>query len=103
FARHNPEQQQSWFDIHVRPWLAAAPATHKVLTWGNHDWCGQACSFRHDAPAVAPTTELQILVDDGTRVAAGGAGGASVSVWATPWSNQFMNWAFMKPAADLEA
>ena len=44
-AVHDPHQQQAWFDREVRPWLAAAPATHKLLTWGNHDWCGQACSF----------------------------------------------------------
>src|SRR3990167_818471 len=40
WAMHAPEQQRSWFDRHVRPWLAEVPATHKLLTWGNHDWCG---------------------------------------------------------------
>lgn len=99
-AMHDPDQQKSWFNRKVRPWLAKAPATHKILTWGNHDWCGQACSFRHDSPSEASTTELQILVDDQTCVP---EGHSSVSVWATPWSNQFMNWAFMKPAPDLEA
>ena len=34
-AIHEPYQQQAWFDRNVRPWLASAPATHKVLTWGN--------------------------------------------------------------------
>jgi hypothetical protein len=101
-AKQNPDQQKSWFDRNVRPWLAKAPATHKVLTWDNHDWCGQGCSFRHDSPAEALTTGLQILVDEGTRVPAPVAGDPSVYVWATPWSNQFMNWAFMKPAPDLE-
>src|SRR5712691_2552578 len=47
-AVHDPYQQQAWFDRTVRPWLAATPATHKLLTWGNHDWCGQMCSFRSD-------------------------------------------------------
>ena len=88
-AVHDPYQQQAWFDRKVRPWLADAPATHKLLTWGNHDWCGQACSFRSDSPARARSMDLQILVDEGTTTVPcfGGAGG-HVSVWATPWSNR---------------
>jgi hypothetical protein len=101
-AVHDPYQQQAWFDRKVRPWLAEAPATHKLLTWGNHDWCGQLCSFRLDSPRNARTTDLQILVDDGTTVPVAGEAGSDVSVWATPWSNQFMRWAFMKQPRDLE-
>jgi 3',5'-cyclic AMP phosphodiesterase CpdA len=57
-AVHDPYQQQAWFDRTVRPWLAVTPATHKVLTWGNHDWCGQMCSFRSDTPEHARSTDL---------------------------------------------
>src|SRR5207245_6582596 len=74
---------------------------HKLLTWGNHDWCGQACSFRSDSPEQARSTDLQILVDEGTTVPFRESGG-HVSVWATPWSNRFMYWAFMKKPRDLE-
>lgn len=97
-AIHAPEQQKAWFDRNVRPWLADAPAAHKIMTWGNHDWCGQACSFRCDSPSEGSSTDLQILVDEGTtlRTDAG-----PISVWATPWSKQFMNWAFMKPPREL--
>jgi hypothetical protein len=101
-AMHAPEHQRAWFDRNVRPWLASAPATHKLLTWGNHDWCGQACSFRSDSAACARSTDLQILVDEGTNVPVGKSAG-HVSVWATPWSNRFMHWAFMKDPCDLEA
>jgi 3',5'-cyclic AMP phosphodiesterase CpdA len=97
-AMHDPDQQKSWFNRNVRPWLARAPATHKILTWGNHDWCGQACSFRLDSPPEASTTDLQILVDEGTTVT---RTDGAISVWATPWSNRFMQWAFMKPAREL--
>jgi predicted thioesterase len=100
-ARHSPEQQKAWFDRNVRPWLASAPATHKILTWGNHDWCGQACSFVSDSPAQARSTDLQILVDEETRIPLPGALDGYVSVWATPWSNTFMRWAFMKRPSEL--
>jgi len=98
-ARHEPEKQKSWFNRKVRPWLAKAPATHKILTWGNHDWCGQECAFPYDSPEHASTTELQILVDQETTV---DSPDGAVTVWATPWSNRFMNWAFMKEPAELE-
>jgi Icc-related predicted phosphoesterase len=93
-AMHDPDQQKAWFDRQVRPWLAAAPATDRILTWGNHDWCGQACRWP------ASTTDVQILVDERTTVH---AGDVAISVWCTPWSNLFMNWAFMKTPQELEA
>jgi Calcineurin-like phosphoesterase len=102
-AMHAPEQQKSWFDRHVRPWLASVPAAHKILTWGNHDWCGQACNFRRDSPAEASLADAQILVDEGTVVPARESTDRTISVWATPWSNQFMNWAFMKQPSELDA
>src|SRR5437868_14484008 len=101
-AAHDPYQQQAWFDRNVRPWLASAPATHKLLTWGNHDWCGQAFSFRSDSPAHARSTDLQILVDERTTVPRSGGTDGHLSVWATPWSNKFLRWAFMKYPGDLE-
>jgi 3',5'-cyclic AMP phosphodiesterase CpdA len=101
-AWHDPYQQQAWFDRNVRPWLASAPATHKLLTWGNHDWCGQACNFRSDSSEHARSTDLQILVDEGTTVPFSGAASGRLSVWATPWCNPFMRWAFMKEPRDLE-
>ncbi|MCC7123389.1 MAG: metallophosphoesterase [Acidobacteria bacterium] len=102
-AVHYPSQQQAWFDRKVRPWLAAAPATHKVLTWGNHDWCGQQCSFRADSPSHARSTDLQIVVDERTTIPPADDTRARISVWATPWSNLFGQWSFMKPPRQLEA
>jgi hypothetical protein len=100
-AMYHPDRQKAWFDRVVRPWLARAPAKHRILTWGNHDWCGQACSFRRHLPPEASTSELQIVVDEAACVPRSGRQSASISVWATPWSNQFMKWAFMKEPAEL--
>jgi len=103
-AKVAPDLQAQWFDAKVRPWINAAPATHKIATWGNHDWCGQACDFSRDAPGATATTTLQILVDQGTEVPVSAPAGAvlpPISIWATPWSNQFMDWAFMKEPARL--
>jgi len=101
-AMHYPHLQREWFDRKVRPWLAAAPAAHRLLTWGNHDWCGQVFSFRSDSPAHARSTDLQILIDESTTVPHSGGADRHVSVWATPWSNKFLRWAFMKQPNDLE-
>jgi hypothetical protein len=100
-AAHHPEEQKAWFDQHARPWLAAAPAAHRILTWGNHDWCGQKCDFEADSPAAASSMTLQILVDRGTSVPGAAAPGRSISVWGTPWSRLVMNWAFMKSGEEL--
>ena len=102
-AREDPGEQKAWFDRHVRTWLAESPATHKLLTWGNHDWCGESCSFASDSPAEALSTVLQVVVDQPTRVPVNGAAGRTLSVWATPWSNRYLNWAFMKPREALAA
>ena len=103
FAGDHPDRQKAWFEEQARPWLAAAPATHRILTWGNHDWCGQSCRFEDDSLTATASTSLQILVDEGTRVPASGAAGGSIAVWATPWSRQFEGWAFMKTPAGLAA
>lgn len=97
-AMRSPEHQKAWFERNVRPWFAAAPATHKLMTWGNHDWCGEAFSFAADAPGSASSTHLQILIDEATTVS---VGDREVSVWGTPWSNRFMHWAFMKSPKEL--
>jgi len=99
-AMYQPDAQAAWFDRMIRPWVATAPARHRVVTWGNHDWCGQACDFTRDAPEHAASTALQIVVDRQTTIALE-AGGACVSIWATPWSTAFMDWAFMKTPQEL--
>ena len=100
-AMFQPEAQAAWFDRMIRPWVASSPATHRVATWGNHDFCGQACDFSSDAPAHAASTTLQIAVDDLVHIPTAGDG--TLRVWATPWSIAFGDWAFMKTPEELAA
>lgn len=104
FGRHvaadRPQLQQDWFDREVRPWLARSPATHKVLTWGNHDWCGEACDFSADMLPRASSTTLQILIEQSTTIC---VGDQSLKLWASPWSNQFGYWSFMRRPEELAA
>lgn len=104
-ANKAPDGQKGWFDTRIRAWLRETPATHKIATWGNHDFCGQSCDFSADSPSRAALTDLQILVDEMTRVPGSSSPDASreLVVWATPWSNTFMDWAFMKSPRELEA
>jgi hypothetical protein len=97
-AQDHPDRQKVWFETQARPWLAGTPATHRLLTWGNHDWCGQAFTFDADAPARAHPGALQIVVDRRTTVP---TRSGSISIWMTPWSNLFMDWAFMKARPEL--
>jgi hypothetical protein len=104
-ASEAPSLQAEWFDAHVRPWLARVPAARTVITWGNHDYCGEACDFAADMPGRAADGAPLLLVDDSTCITAPAAGpgqkSRALTVWASPWSNQFGDWAFMKPPRDL--
>jgi hypothetical protein len=104
-AAEAPALQAEWFDAHVRPWLARVPAACTVLTWGNHDYCGEACDFGADMPGRAAAGAPLLLVDDSTRITTRPAGDGqerrALTVWASPWSNQFGDWAFMKSPRDL--
>ena len=101
-AIHHPLAQKAWFDNHARPWLARARAQYKIVTWGNHDWCGQACSFREYFDDGQAADKTFIVVDDAVRVPTLDVPAGSLLIWATPWSNRFLNWAFMKDPNELE-
>jgi len=99
-ARTAPDRQAAWFNQEFRAWLAGTPATHRIVTWGNHDWCGEHCDFSADAPGRAASTALQIVVQEQTSVPS--SNGSRVTIWAAPWTTPVMDWAFTRDPDDVE-
>jgi Icc-related predicted phosphoesterase len=91
WARHFPDRQLLWFENVWLPWRERQPARHCLVTWGNHDYCGQENAGLRHRRYLAATD----IVVDGEVVFDG------VRFWLTPWSNQFMDWAFMKQPQEL--
>lgn len=94
-AQHAPQVQLAWFKRRVRPWLAASPAPRTIATWGNHDWGGAAPGSPRGPSRYGAAGRLDVLVDEAVHLVNG------ATVWATPWSNAFGDWAFMRPPAEL--
>lgn len=84
--------QVEWFFSVWLPWRHRQPAKHCVLTWGNHDYCGQIIN-RHESNVQLDAT-THAIVDDLIRI-------NGVSIWCTPWSSQFRDWAFMASENEL--
>lgn len=97
FAGQDPGRQQAWFDQTARQWLSDARARYQVLTWGNHDWCGEGGRIVSDPGG----TGLHILVDAVAEIPSCRVGGRPISVWASPWTRAFGHWAFMKSPEQL--
>lgn len=80
----------SWLDTEFRRWLASVPATHIVATWGNHDRIGQ------ERPDLVPKDlPWHLLVDESIEL-------AGYRIHGSPWSLEFMDWAFMASEAEME-
>lgn len=88
WARQNPRRQWTWFKEVFIPWAQRRPATQVLVTWGNHDFCGEG----RGTPMVFG--KVRVVVDDLTEV-------NGIKIWLTPWSNSFMEWAWMKPQGEL--
>lgn len=87
-AREFPDWQLAWFEDIFVPWAERQPAEFVVVTWGNHDYCGHLRLNAEYGKKTSVVCDAPVMVN-------------GVKLWLTPWSNQFMNWAFMKPHAEL--
>lgn len=95
--KNNIREQESWLHEEFLPWVAAQPVD-VVWTWGNHDWIGQQLT---ETGALLHQPPNSYLLVDQTAVFQDGCDGPLVNIWATPWSRPFMDWAFMKPEAEM--
>jgi hypothetical protein len=89
-ARRNPEQQGGWFTDEWIRWRLNQPADAACATWGNHDYCGEL----QRCPQIELPGPTGVAIDSVLEI-------NGLKIWCSPWSNQFMRWAFMKPPADL--
>lgn len=87
FAKHRPERQLRWFEDVFVPWVQRQPCEFAVSTWGNHDFCGH----------LKPNAQYRGLdvISDGPIIVNG------VKLWLSPWSPQFMDWAWMTSEDEL--
>jgi Icc-related predicted phosphoesterase len=73
-------------------WLGTLPHAHKVVIAGNHDFCFQD----HPAEARARLTNATYLEDSGCAV-------AGLTIYGSPWTPVYFDWAFMLPEVELAA
>jgi len=94
WCKKNPGLSLEWFETVFMSWfqlyLDDGWVKKAVFTFGNHDWISgwEASQFnrKHDDIKLVVNTMIEV---DG------------VKIWATPWSNQFLDWAWMKEPEDL--
>ncbi len=87
---HDVGFQAGWLDAEFRRWLEAAPAEHVVGIAGNHDFIFDRAPS--SVPDDLPWTYLQ-----DTSVTVDG-----VTIWGSPWTPWFFDWAFNAPKGDDE-
>jgi Icc-related predicted phosphoesterase len=87
--RASAEFQQEWLNRSFREFLEYVPAKEVVGIWGNHDFAGQA-------GRVPKGLRWQLLQDSLTTV-------NGVSIYGSPWSLRFYDWAFMKSEQGLDS
>lgn len=85
WCRHYPDLAGEWFQDVWIPWMQPMIDDGWVKqvmgTWGNHDWTSKY--GRKNLPSW-----VKILIDEEAEY-------RGLRIWGSPWSNQFMTWAWM--------
>lgn len=104
-ARDWPRGQAEWFQSHIEPWLSRHAPRAVVMVWGNHDYCGHLFNSPleqhnllpplHSLWADVDASVLDPMTDWHTEIING------LTIWGSPWSNKFCDWAYMKSEREL--
>ncbi len=78
--------------IHFASFVKRVPCEHKIIIAGNHDWVAQR--EPNLVKLLFKDAGATYLFDEGITI-------DGINFWGSPWSPEFMNWAFMKPDYDL--
>lgn len=76
---------QSWLTGPFRAWLNEAPACHTIGIAGNHDFL-----FQQDPDRIPAGLSWTYLQDSGCTA-------SGLSIWGSPWTPWFHDWAFNAP------
>ena len=88
---HNLEFQLTWLLGTFNTWLKEVPAKKKVIIWGNHDWIGEAWV---EGQVDLEELDCDILQDSSIEH-------YGVTIYGSPWTKKFFNWAFNLPTDEL--
>ncbi|UZD66260.1 metallophosphatase domain-containing protein [Marinobacter sp. AN1] len=70
--------------VDLNDWLGTLPHRHKIVIAGNHDWVFQ------EAPKLAQETLTHAIYLEDSGIELEG-----LRFWGSPWTPQFLDWAFM--------
>lgn len=71
----------------VAAWIRALPHRHKIVVAGNHDGCFEDVATRAEAIAMLGT-DVTYLQDSAATI-------DGLSLWGSPWTPRYYDWAFM--------
>ncbi len=82
-AKKFPYMQADWCHSNMVPYFDRLPSKRVFVTLGNHDFCGTP-----EAP-LRNSAKTKFLIDKMVDF-------KGLRIWGSPWTLQFMDWAWMK-------